>query len=287
MSQKEKDQQIKDVVEYYDLTRYDYRTGWDDSDSPAVHFGYYDEHADKHKQALQNTNRTLAEFANVKAGDKVLDAGCGRGGSCFWLIKNLDVVPTGITPVQSQIDDCLSLAKKLKLESKTTFINADYCDTPFEDASFDVVWACESLCHALDKAAFYKEAYRLLRPGGRIVIAEYIRSERPLQQEGGEHLLHEWLRSWAIPDIDTQTEHESHAAAAGFKDFKIVNYNSKVRVSLRNLYEKSKLFKKISKLYTYITKRTKVQHQNLLGSIHQYDALNQGLWFYCIIVAEK
>lgn len=286
MNPDSKEKQLKDVIEYYDHTRYDYRVAWDDSDNPAVHFGFYDEHADKHGDALQNTNRTLAELANIQPREAVLDAGCGRGGSCFWLIKNIKAVPTGITPVQTQVDDCISKAKELGLADQVTFINADYCNTPFEDNSFDVVWACESLCHALDKSEFYKEAYRILRPGGRIIIAEYIRTKRPLSPEG-EQLLTDWLSSWAITDIDTKEEHQDHAAQAGFADFKILDYTSKTRVSLRNLHKKSKLFKNISKVYTLFTKRSKVQHQNLIGSIRQFEALEKGDWFYSVIVGRK
>jgi len=93
-----------------------------------------------------------------------------------------------------------------KLGDRVAFEQADYTRTPFPAASFDVVWALESLCHAPDKAAFYREAARLLRPGGRLVIAEYVRAARPLstQREG---LLHQWLDGWAIPDLDTRAEH--------------------------------------------------------------------------------
>ena len=79
---------LKDVIEYYDRTRFDYRVAWDDSDHPAVHFGFYDEAASNHKDALMNTNRVLADRVGVQAGERLLDAGCGRGGSCFWLAEN-------------------------------------------------------------------------------------------------------------------------------------------------------------------------------------------------------
>ncbi len=282
----DKDEKLKDIIEYYDHTRYDYRTAWDDSDNPAVHFGFYDEHADKHKDALQNTNKTLAEFANIQKGEKVLDAGCGRGGSCFWLVKNIGAMPVGITPVQSQIDDCINKAIELKLADQCIFVNADYCQMPFEGESFDVVWACESLCHAEDKSLFYKEAYRVLKPGGRVIIAEYIRSDRPLG-ESNEQLLAEWLHNWAIPDIDTKEEHNNYATSVGFKDFKVIDYSSKVRVSLRNLYKKSKQFKHISKAWTYFTKRSKLQHKNLIGSIRQFEALEEGLWIYSLMLGVK
>jgi len=126
----------------------------------------------------------------------------------------------------------------------------------------------------------------LLRPGGRIVIAEYLRNERPLTEKG-EGLLAAWLRSWAIPDIDTKSEHEQYAALAGFKAFEVTDYTSKVRTSLRNLHEKSTRLKLVSKFLTAFTKRTKVQHQNLIGSIRQYEALQGEYWKYCLLVGQK
>ena len=123
----------------------------------------------------------------------------------------------GITPVASQVARARRYAALRGLSERAAFEQADYTGTPFPDASFDVVWALESLCHAVEKAAFYQEAARLLRPGGRLVVAEYIRAERPLRAPG-ERLLHEWLDGWAIGDLDTRDEHERHAAAAGFAE---------------------------------------------------------------------
>ncbi len=174
---------FKAIIDYYDKTRFDYNVAWDSSEYPAVHFGFYDENADKHTDALQNTNQVLATLAQVKAGDRVLDAGCGRGGSCFWLAKNRKAKTVGITPVQSQIDECRQSAEEKGLQEQCKFELADFCNTPFEGEQFDVIWACESLCHAEKKADFYREAYRLLRPGGRIVIAEYMRRHRPLDSK--------------------------------------------------------------------------------------------------------
>ena len=51
---------------------------------------------------------------------------------------------------------------------------ADYTATGLDESSFDVAWAQESACHAPDKKAFTSEMARVLRPGGRIVMAEYV-----------------------------------------------------------------------------------------------------------------
>lgn len=277
---------FKDVIEYYDKTRFDYRVAWDNSPTPAVHFGFYRTNTESHTNALMNTNEVLADLAKIQAGDKVLDAGCGKGGSSFWLIQNKAAKATGITPVQSQIDDCNAQAKILKLEEESSFVLADYCNTPFEDASFDVIWACESLCHAKEKAAFYKEAYRLLKPGGRLIIAEYIRSERPLSSKG-EGMLMSWLNRWAIDDIDTKEEHFDHASKAGFQDIKIDDVTPNMEKSLRKLYENSKKWTWLSILMKFVRVRTQVQHDNLDASIVQYEALKSNCWFYAFISAQK
>lgn len=277
---------FKDIIDYYDHTRYDYRVAWDNSPTPAVHFGFYEGNGEKHTDALMNTNRVLADWINIKAGEKILDAGCGKGGSSFWLTLNRKVETVGITPVQSQIDDCHAQADKLKLKEQTSFVLADYCDTPFKDQSFDVVWACESLCHAKDKSAFYKEAYRLLKPGGRIVIAEYLRAHRNLEKSN-EALLKSWLNRWAIEDIDTEEEHAQHAGTAGFANVRIEDVTKNMKTSLRNLHRNSSNWLWFSKALQIIGLRSKIQHGNMYASIKQFEALENKSWFYSIISAVK
>ncbi|MEL6863340.1 MAG: methyltransferase domain-containing protein [Bacteroidota bacterium] len=277
---------FKDIIRYYDKTRFDYRVAWDNSEFPAQHFGMYEEGVDNHKDALQNTNRILADIARVEAGNRVLDAGCGKGGSSLWLTQNRQAQTVGITLAKSQLKDCRAKAKLLGLEEHCEFMIADYCQTPFESASFDVVWACESQCYALNKADFYREAYRLLKPGGRLVVADYIRNDRPLGEEE-EKILHRWLKGWAIKDIDTAAEHQDHAQKAGFDQLNIADYTPQTWVSLRNLYNNSRSWIWVSRLMLIFGLRTRVQHQNQLSSIDQFIALKSNLWKYVIISAEK
>src|SRR5262249_35281768 len=148
------------------------------------------------------------------------------------------------------------------------FERADYTNAAFPAASFDVVWALESLCHAADKSAFYHEAARLLRPGGRPIAAEYIRAARP---PGAlrERLLHEWLDGWAIPDLDTRDEHLRQVAAAGFTAAQLDDVTAHTRPSLRMLYQMTVWSYPLAVLLRAAGIRSAVQHGNVIGALRQ------------------
>lgn len=275
-----------DIHTYYSHTRFDYHVAWINKKNLSLHFGFYDEHADKHADALANMNRVMADSVGIMPGERVLDAGCGMGGSCFWLAENRGVQPVGVTPVASQIADCQKFAQARGLTDKVTFVQADYRAMPFADGSFDVVWACESQCHCPEKADFYREVFRVLRPGGRLVVADYVRTARPLSP-AQERLIAEWLHPQAIPDIDTRTEHEQAAAAAGFAQVDVRDITPNVRVSLRNLHEICSNWLWWGKLLRFFRLISAVRLGNVRASIRQYEAVQAGAWFYALVTARK
>ncbi len=280
------DLQQPDLHSYYRHTGFDYRAIWNRRRRDfAVHFGYYDEQARHHAAALDNMNRVLADLAGIGPGEEVLDAGCGLGSACFWLAEHRQARVTGINLVAGQIAACRKMAARKKVPG-VQFIEADFCQMPFPEASFDVVWACESVCHTPDKARFYREARRILKPGGRLVMAEYLRRARPAPPEH-EHLLAAWLRPWAIPDLDTATEHQAHAAAAGFEKMEIRNVTPNVRVSLRNLHEMASRWLPLGKLLNRVGWVNNVRLGNALASVKQYEALQAGAWEYGMLRAIK
>lgn len=157
---------------------------------------------------------------------------------------------------------------------------------PFADGSFDVVWAFESLCHASEKAAFYSEAARVLRPGGRLVVAEYIRASR-ICDSTAQMLFGEWLEGWAIPDLYTADEHLAAARNAGFHDAELRDYTCSTRRSLRRLYKLACIAAPIDWTLYLLGLRSGRQHGNVVAALRQYQALRCGLWFYGILTASK
>jgi tocopherol O-methyltransferase len=272
------------IVGYYDETWLDYRLLWLNKDNLAVHFGYTDDSTGSHTDALKNMNRVLADRVQIQPGERVLDAGCGVGGSSLWLATERKVEVVGITLATKQVEMARGHATRRGLSDRVHFEVADFTATPFPEASFDIVWAVESLCHAPRKAAFYQEAARLLRPGGRVVVADFVRVARPVDPVG-EQLLHEWLEGWAVPDIDTAGEHLAHLAAAGFTDPRLDDVTVHTRPSLLRLYRMAYWTYPLAVLGRITGIRSNVQHGNVVASIRQYQALRHGAWFYSILSA--
>ncbi len=269
---------------YYDETWLDYRMLWLNPQNRAIHFGYWDENTRSHAESLLKMNQVLASHLGIRSGQRILDAGCGVGGSAIWLAKTYNVEVVGITPVASQVARARRYAQEQGVADRVSFEQQDYTHTRFPDASFDVVWAMESVCHAPDKRLVLAEARRMLRPGGRLGIVEYMRTSRPYTTVD-EALLHSWLSGWAIPDLATAQEWLEWTQAVGFHDVQLVDITPNVKPSLRRLYWLAMLTWPVAFTLHAFGLRSETQHSNMRGAFDQYRALQRGLWFYALLTA--
>lgn len=275
------------VRKYYDSTVIDYKLLWTDSKGLAIHFGFYDKGVKNHREAVLKINEVLAKLAYVKPTDLVLDAGCGIGGSAIWLSQNIGCRVVGITIVPHQVDMAKKFVKKYKLENKIDIQNQNYCHTNFEDQSFNVVWALESIVHTQNKKDFIEEAFRLLKKEGRIMIAEYTLRENSPLSTNERKIITPWLRGWAMPNLLTGNEYKTLFEKAGFKKIKSLDITDKIRPSLARLNMLVKMAMPFAKFLYKHKIFSKVRFGNIEGSAYQMKALEQGLWSYTVITAEK
>lgn len=112
----------------------------------------------------------------------ILDLGCGLGGPAIRLAQVTGGQITGITLSAVQVDVATRLAEASRLGDRVRFQKADAMAMPFEDQSFDTVFALESLCYIQDRGKLFKEIARVLRPEGRVVLTDLFR-RTPLVSE--------------------------------------------------------------------------------------------------------
>ncbi len=117
-------------------------------------------------------------------------------------------------------------------------------------------------------------------------MAEYMRTARPLPP-ASEHLLEQWLRPWAIPNLDTVEEHRTNAQSVGFQAVEIRDVTDNVRVSLRNLHEISVRWLPVGRLLHRFGLVHQVRLGNARASVRQWEALQAGAWRYAMLVGVK
>lgn len=277
---------VRKLISYFEDTKRDYRLWWMTSTALAMHFGYYDEQTRNHAEALINMNRVLAAKAELHSSDRVLDAGCGVGGSAIWLAQELGARVVGANVVPGEIDRGRRYARRRNVADRVTFELQDMTRTSFPDGSFDVVWAIESVCHVPDKREFLAEVRRLLKPGGRLIIADAFRCRRPFAP-ADERLLHGWLSGWAVLDLMTPNEFTDAAEKNGFARVKFEDVSAHVRPSSRRMYRLMRVLYPLGVARRLIGLFTDVQLANRRSALDQYRVVQRDLLLYGIITATR
>ncbi|MFF4222051.1 SAM-dependent methyltransferase [Streptomyces abikoensis] len=113
----------------------------------------------------------LIRLMNARPGGRHLDIGCGPGRPAACLAEQTGTRVTGISVSKEQIARAQEMARATGLADRLAFEVVDAMNLPYEDESFDTAWAVESLCH-MDRAKALGEAWRVLRPGGHLMILE-------------------------------------------------------------------------------------------------------------------
>lgn len=161
-----------DLVEMYEPRFLSERHRSFYGDTGYSNFGYWaDGVASGHEACDRLLDRLLAHVPTPPS--KILDVACGEGGTTTRVqavFPNADVTAINISPGQ--------LARASLRCPRVTFLRMDATRLDFEDASFDVVLCVEAAYHFDTRERFLREAFRVLRPGGTILMTDGIIRQR-------------------------------------------------------------------------------------------------------------
>jgi len=276
---------FKKIIDYYNQCNIDYRILWRINRNLSIHYGFHDKKHKKHDDAVINMNRVLARMAKIKSNDRILDAGCGIGGSSIWLAKKFGSEVVGINISKDQLETAKKSAKNMEVGNLTQFLGKNFADTKFPRNSFDVVWGLESICYAENKKDFLSEARRILKNKGRIIVADGFIKKSLTDEEEGK--MNNWLDGWAVPNLAGVNEFKKYLEELGFNNIEFKDITKNVMPSSARLYMASIFGYPIGKLLEWAGIRTKIQTKNIISAYYQHITLKRGLWLYGIFYAEK
>ncbi len=273
-----------EIIQHYDECDISYQH-WAEHEIYEMHYGYWDATVKNHGESLTKRNQFLAEKMKISGGDRILDAGCGVGAISIWLAQKYnDAQITGISIAKEQINKAVGFAKKFKIDNnRVNFLERDFLNTSFGNNSFDIIFSIESMCHTENKIDFMKEAYGILKAGGKLVIGDYFLTKNELSNFE-KKILHLHLDGWVVPNMVYGEKILNDLKAVGFKNVEYSDITANISPSSKIMFKRGVTGLFVDKI---IKHKNKVQYANTITCFFQYITLKMGLWKYLIFYAEK
>ena len=152
----------------------------------------------------------LAGAAGLKAGDEVLDIGCGIGGPARYLASMFGCNVTGVDLSPSFVEAAEYLTARCGLADRVTFNVGDALHLPSDDGAFNTVFLQHVAMNIADRPALYTGVRRVLKPGGRFATYDLV------LKDGGVIYPAPWARDPTTSFLLTADDTRKALEAAGF-----------------------------------------------------------------------
>src|SRR5713226_6624935 len=196
------------IRKHYDVVSPYYQSLWGEH----IHHGYWISGKETKEKAQIQLIEHLADVAGLGLGGKILDVGCGYGGSSIYLTKKYGVEATGITISPIQVE----MARKAAAIDgvKVKFVLMDAEEMKFEQ-TFDVVWSIESISHYPQKERFFASAARCLESGGTLAITDWFKRERLSEREYEKFI--QPIEKGMLVELDTMEDYAAWLRSNGLQ----------------------------------------------------------------------
>lgn len=192
------------VADHYSELDAIYRGLWGEH----VHHGLWRTGAESQQEAVEALSDLVADRLGFRAGDALVDIGCGYGGTA----RRFGARGARVTGFTLSAEQAAHSSPQAGVELRVQ----DWLANDLPDDSADGAYAIESSEHMTDKPAFFREARRVLRPEGRLVVCAWLATEQPKPWHV-RHLLEPICYEGRLPSMGSESEYRAMAADAGLK----------------------------------------------------------------------
>ena len=214
---------------------------------------------------------------------RIADLGCGVGASLFYIHPRLQnpfpVLGLTLSPVQARLAQ--ESAELLGLQEQIQFAEGDFTSVPLSGESLDAVYSVEAVCHAVDPEKYFKEAGRLLRKGGKLILVDDYKAARSFNLSE-QKWLDAYIKGWYVPGVRTVEQTIDFANKHGLqlkKNDELTSY-----LHLRNLPDL------LASTLLFLGEKLPVKHTiipSMLGSMALQQCLAMKVVEYRFLVFEK
>lgn len=208
------------IQRHYDVATPLYRQLWGEH----IHHGFWKDGNETKEIAQEQLIELLAREAELRQDARVLDIGCGFGGSAKYLAQRFQSRVVGVTISFTQASAAISLNQNI--EPQPLFVQMD-AEQLGVSGTFDVVWCVESISHLCEKMLFFRKVCDLLSPRGRVAIIDWFKADdvSPANEARYIRPIADYMLA---PDLRTVRDYVAMLSTTGFRVIKSQDISASV-----------------------------------------------------------
>lgn len=176
----------------------------------------------------------LADRLPFKAGQHIVDIGCGLGGPARYIAKRFQCRVSGVDITKPFVEAANKLTALIHMEDQVKIELGDGQRLPYTDASFDGAYTQHVTMNVADRPRFFAEAYRVLKPGAFFALTEH-----GLGTKGDAYYPLPWSEDGSGAYLVTPSRTRALLEAAGFEDILVEDSGPKYVAAYKTVIEKA------------------------------------------------